>query len=79
MCYMSDGMEMSVQLAGFRRTFGRLAGGGSLFQVTYSNNSPNDGYIAMTPDYPGRIACDSDVVGPVGAAKSFAGAGTHTF
>jgi uncharacterized protein (AIM24 family) len=56
MAYMSDGMKMSVQLAGFGKTFGRLAGGGSLFQVTYTNEDPAfNGYIAMTPDYPGVI------------------------
>lgn len=55
MAYMSDGMKMSVQLAGFGKTFGRLAGGGSLFQITYTNESPTDGYVAMTPDYPGVI------------------------
>jgi len=55
MAYMSDGMTMDVQLAGFGKTFGRLAGGGSLFQVTYTNQSSKDGFIAMTPDYPGVI------------------------
>lgn len=55
MAYMSDGMKMSVQLAGFGKTFGRLAGGGSLFQITYTNESQVDGYVAMTPDYPGVI------------------------
>jgi uncharacterized protein (AIM24 family) len=56
MAYMSDGMKMSVQLAGLGKTFGRLAGGGSLFQVTYTNENPSlHGYIAMTPDYPGVI------------------------
>lgn len=55
MAYMSDGMKMSVQLAGLGKTFGRLAGGGSLFQITYTNESPTDGYVAMTPDYPGVI------------------------
>lgn len=52
---MSDGMQMEVKLAGLKKTFGRLAGGGSLFEVVYTNNSPNDGFIAMTPDYPGVI------------------------
>lgn len=48
-------MKMDVQLAGLRKTFGRLAGGGSLFQITYTNETDTDGYIAMTPDYPGVI------------------------
>jgi uncharacterized protein (AIM24 family) len=47
MCYMSDGMKLDLQLAGF--------GGGSLFQLTYTNETSNDGYVAMTPDYPGVI------------------------
>jgi uncharacterized protein (AIM24 family) len=55
MCYMSDGMTMSVALAGFKKTFGRLAGGGSLFEITYTNDTDRDGYIACTPDYPGVI------------------------
>ena len=55
MCYMSDGMKLDLQLAGFGKTFGRLAGGGSLFQLTYTNETDRDGYIAMTPDYPGVI------------------------
>ena len=56
MAYMSDHVKLSVKLAGFKKTFGRLAGGGSLFQLTYTNESPTeDGYIAMTPDYPGVI------------------------
>jgi uncharacterized protein (AIM24 family) len=55
MCFMSDGMKMEVKLAGLGKTFGRLAGGGSLFQLTYTNETAQDGYIAMTPDYPGVI------------------------
>jgi hypothetical protein len=56
MCYMSDGIKMDAQLAGFGKTFGRLAGGGSLFQLTYTNESGDDNaYIACTPDYPGVI------------------------
>jgi uncharacterized protein (AIM24 family) len=30
-------------------------GGGSLFQITYTNNTDKDGFVAMTPDYPGVI------------------------
>lgn len=55
MAYMSDGMKMEVKLAGLGKTFGRLAGGGSLFQLTYTNETQQDGYIALTPDYPGVI------------------------
>lgn len=55
MAYMSDGMTMEVKLGGFGRTFGRLAGGGSLFEVVYTNQSDAEGYIGMTPDYPGVI------------------------
>jgi hypothetical protein len=55
MAYMSDGMTMKVQLAGIMKAFGRLAGGGSLFQIIYTNETEQDGYIAMTPDYPGVI------------------------
>lgn len=50
MCYMSDGMTMQAKLAGLGKTFGRVAGGGSLFQLTYTNESGTDGYIACTPD-----------------------------
>lgn len=55
MAYMSQNMRMDCKLAGFGKTFGRLAGGGSLFQITYTNVDNNDGYIGMTPDYPGVI------------------------
>ena len=55
MAYMSDGVKLAVKLAGFMKTFGRLAGGGSLFQLTYTNEGSQDGYVAMTPDYPGVI------------------------
>jgi uncharacterized protein (AIM24 family) len=55
MAYMSDGMKMEVKFGGLGKAFGRLAGGGSLFQATYSNETAGDGYIAMTPDYPGVI------------------------
>lgn len=55
MAYMSDGVKMEVKLAGAKKTFGRLAGGGSLFQLTYTNIGTADGYIAMAPDYPGVI------------------------
>ena len=56
MAYMSDHVKMDVKFGGFGKTFGRLAGGGSLFQVTYTNESDSeDGYISMTPDYPGVI------------------------
>lgn len=49
MAYMSDGVKMDVKLAGLKKTFGRLAGGGSLFQLTYTNtNSNQDGYIAVS-------------------------------
>jgi hypothetical protein len=50
LCYMSDGMTLAAKLAGLGKTFGRLAGGGSLFQLTYTNESGKDGYIACTPD-----------------------------
>jgi uncharacterized protein (AIM24 family) len=52
---MSDGIQMEAKFGGFGKTFGRLAGGGSLFEIEYTNNSGIDGYIAMTPDYPGVI------------------------
>jgi uncharacterized protein (AIM24 family) len=55
MAYMSEGITTSVKLAGLGKTFGRLAGGGSLFEVTYTNDSEKDGFVACTPDYPGVI------------------------
>jgi uncharacterized protein (AIM24 family) len=55
MAYMSDGMKMEAKLSSFGTTFGRVAGGGSLFQLTYTNESEKDGFIACTPDYPGVI------------------------
>lgn len=55
MAYMSDGMTMEVKLGGLKKTFGRLAGGGSLFEITYANTTGTDGYIGMTGDYPGVI------------------------
>jgi uncharacterized protein (AIM24 family) len=54
--HRSSSFPLDVQLAGLKKTFGRLAGGGSLFQVTYTNtNGDDNSYIAMTPDYPGVI------------------------
>lgn len=55
MCYMSPGMRMEAKLAGTSKAFGRLVGGGSLFQLTYTNESEQDGYISCAPDYPGVI------------------------
>lgn len=55
MCYMSPGMQMEAKLAGTGKMFGRLVGGGSLFQLTYTNETGTDGYISCTPDYPGVI------------------------
>lgn len=55
MAYMSDGLKMEAKLSSLGGTFGRLAGGGSLFQLTYTNVSDKDGFIACTPDYPGVI------------------------
>jgi len=55
MAYMSDGITMEAQFGGLGRTIGRLAGGGSIFEVIYTNTSGRDGYVAMTPDYPGVI------------------------
>ena len=52
---MSDGMKLEAKLAGLGKTFGRIAGGGSLFQLTYSNETQHDGFISCTPDYPGRV------------------------
>lgn len=52
---MSDGMKMDAKLAGLGKTFGRLAGGGSIFQLTYTNETNHDGFISCTPDYPGVI------------------------
>jgi uncharacterized protein (AIM24 family) len=70
MAYMSEGMDMECKLAGFGKTFGRLAGGGSLFQLTYTNKSAKDGYIGMTPDYPGVIVpINMSVTGKVVALR----------
>lgn len=70
MAYMSDGMTMDTKLAGFGKTFGRLAGGGSLFQITYTNDTAEDGYIGMTPDYPGVIVpINMSVTGKVVALR----------
>jgi uncharacterized protein (AIM24 family) len=55
MAYMSDGITMDVKLGGFKKTFGRVAGGGSIFEINYTNGTGTDGYIGMTPDYPGVI------------------------
>ena len=56
MCYMSSDVNMEAKLAGLGKTFGRLVGGGSLFQLTFTNNSlTQNGYIAMTGDYPGVV------------------------
>jgi len=53
---MSADIIMEVKLAGFMGTVKRVAGGGSLFLVTYTNSSGSEaGYISMTPDYPGII------------------------
>jgi len=55
MAYMSDGIKMKVKLGGVGKIFGRIMGGGSVFEINYTNESAQDGYIAMTPDYPGVI------------------------
>ena len=55
MAYMSEGITTSVKLAGLGKTFGRIAGGGSVFEVTYTNESEKDGFVACSPDYPGVI------------------------
>ena len=55
MAYMSNDVKLEVKFGGFMKTFGRIAGGGSLMQCTYSNEGSQDGYVAMTPDYPGII------------------------
>lgn len=55
MAYMSPKVTMEARLEGLGSTFGRLAGGGSLFKTTYTNDGDEDGYISMTPDYPGIV------------------------
>lgn len=55
MAYMSNDVKLSAKFGGFGKTFGRLAGGGSLMQLTYKNEGSQDGFVAMTPDYPGVI------------------------
>ena len=55
MAYMSNDVKLAVKFGGFGKTFGRLAGGGSLFQATYTNEGSQDGFVAMTPDYPGVL------------------------
>lgn len=55
MAYMSESVKMSVKFGGIMKTFGRIVGGGSLFIVEYTNDGSEDGYISMTPDYPGVI------------------------
>ena len=36
---MSEFMKLDAKLAGLSKTFGRLVGGGSIFQLTYTNES----------------------------------------
>ena len=53
---MSHTIKVSTSFGGFQKTLGRVAGGGSLMNVTYTNDSDEEhGYISMTPDYPGVI------------------------
>ena len=46
---------MEVKFLGFLKTLGRIAGGGSLFSVTFTNKNDEMGYVAMTPTVPGVI------------------------
>jgi len=70
MAYMSEGMDSESKFAGFGKTFGRLAGGGSLMQTIYTNKNAKDGYIGMTPDYPGVIVpINMSVTGKVVALR----------
>jgi len=55
MAYMSPDVTMKADLVSMGNTFGRVAGGGSLFKTTYTNEGAEDGYISMTPDYPGVV------------------------
>jgi len=55
MAYMSEHVKMVVKFGGLKGMFGRIVGGGSLFLVEYTNEGSEDGYISMTPDYPGVI------------------------
>ena len=70
MAYMSNDVKLEVKFGGFGNTFGRLAGGGSLFQCTYTNTGTQDGYIAMTPDYPGiLVPIDFSTTGKIVALR----------
>jgi uncharacterized protein (AIM24 family) len=70
MAYMSNDVKLEVKFGGLGNTFGRLAGGGSLFQCTYTNTGSQDGYIAMTPDYPGiLVPIDFSTTGKIVALR----------
>lgn len=54
MAYMSSTVKLSASYRSV--SLGRVAGGGSLFDYYYKNESrEQDGYVSMTPDYPGVI------------------------
>ena len=55
MCYSSDRVKMEAKFLGFMKTLGRIAGGGNLFSVTYTNEGDELGYVAMTPTVPGLV------------------------
>lgn len=55
MCYTSNDVKMEAKFLGFFSTLGRLAGGGSLMSITYTNEGSEQGYVAMTPNMPGVV------------------------
>jgi len=60
MVYHSDGVTVRAKFNGFMSTFQRVAGGGALFSVTYTNNTGELGYVSFSPNVPG-IVCPIDM------------------
>mmetsp|Transcript_28052 Transcript_28052/g.43637 ORF Transcript_28052/g.43637 Transcript_28052/m.43637 type:complete len:261 (+) Transcript_28052:115-897(+) len=55
MCYTSNDVKMEAKFIGFFKSLGRMFGGGSLLSITYTNESEDQGYVAMTPNIPGIL------------------------
>ena len=60
MVYHSDGVTVRAKFGGFINTFSRIAGGGALFSVTYTNDTGELGYVSFAPNVPGLV-CPIDM------------------
>lgn len=55
MCFTSDNIKMDAKLLGVMKMFGRAAGGGNFFSIEYKNEGSENGYVGMSPNFPGVV------------------------